>query len=128
MPSGPDDAREFPLETWRSRAELPASIAALVPADVDFAREMLAGTLRDRFRGIELRQPTAAPARDHDRLILDERARVQCPICSGAAMPTLPAPTAESMPVILWRLPRRDGVTTVLRMRPARPCPPCMAP
>jgi hypothetical protein len=115
-----------PLETWRSRAELPACLAALIPADVDFDREMIVAALPTTLRGIDLRTEAMAPTRDGARLVIEYRARQQCPVCTGVQRPAPPRPPAP--PTLVWRIPREPDVTTFLLVRPAPRCPPCMAP
>jgi hypothetical protein len=114
------------LDTWRSRAELPTSVAARIPADVDFDHEMLAASLPATLEKIELRAPAKPPTRDGAWLVIEEQARSQCRVCTGVQQP-LP-PRRPMPPTVIWRIPREADVTTVLRLRPARPCPPCLAP
>jgi hypothetical protein len=123
--AGPVGAR--PLDVWRSRAELPPCIASLVPADIDFSREMLAGALPTTVYAVQLKQPAAPPRRDKSRLIVEEEIVVECPPCRGVADRDVTIAKTAAPSVVLWRIPVVQGVTVfhVVRSQPgAGPCPP----
>jgi hypothetical protein len=114
------------LDVWRSRAELPACLERLVPADVDFSREMLAGAPPAYVFEIELRRPAKPPHRDASSLIIEEQAAFEaCPPCRGVA--DRDAPPVKVQSTVLWRIPLVNGVTVFHRLQGhphAGPCPP----
>lgn len=118
-----------PLAVWRSRAELPACIANLVPADIDFSREMLAGALPPYVVDVEIKQPAKPPRRRKSSVFIDEQEPPStCPPCRGVADPeALDHPVAKPA-TVLWRIPMVQDVTIfhVLHASPlvGGPCPP----
>lgn len=113
---------------WRTRAELPPCIAAHVPADVDFSREMIAGRLPPYAGVVRLQAPALPVRRERSWIVIEEQAAFEpCPPCRGVADREQVQRSPTERPLVLWRIPLVKGVPVFHVLRPAPgagPCPP----
>lgn len=116
-----------PLLVWRSRAEVPSCVAAHVPVDFDFGREMLVSEPPRSGATLRLMAPEGPVTRSNGHLIVELVLASECRPCSGVVQPD-PGPPALLFRLTLWRMPRIDGVDAYMHVKAGRACPPCMAP
>lgn len=122
------------LHVWRSLAEVPACLRALLPADIDFKREMLAAESPRNGAPVRVSRPALPLVRESGTVTIEVVApEPECPVCRGVADPpglgSTRAP-AKQAPLQVWRLPALSRVKVFARYKlppGSQPCPPCLA-
>lgn len=125
LPAGSVPLLSEELAVWRSRAELPATLAAHIPADFDFDAFALAGPASPSHIGPVL-LTAASAASSEGVLLLDVRLSTDCPVCRGIHQPPPTPPSASVRLLRLWKVPA--STRTVLLREIVESCPPCFAP